>query len=385
MSTDHETIALLSESVGRYVTDHYGFLQRRAVLDDPAGYSAKAWRDYAEFGWLALRLPEAHGGLDADAAAIGAVMEVVGSHLLMEPVLASMVVGTGLVIRQASEAQKTALLPALADGSLKLAFAAGPLSARACVARGGKLSGVASAVLHGDIANKFIVAASDAGAGGELALYLVDAGGARVDRKKYRLVDGRGAATVRFDNADAERLGAPGNAIAGTAIAEINDEAVVALCAETLGIVRALVARTCEYLKVRRQFGKPIGANQALQHRAADMFLIQQEISALTRAAQRAMCLPHAQRERIVSGARTYIGRAARRVANEAVQMHGGLGVTDELDVSHYFRRLMVNAALFGSLDEHFTRFVDATLPVAAQAPLARDVDATRDCAAAAA
>jgi alkylation response protein AidB-like acyl-CoA dehydrogenase len=387
MSTDREVIALLSESAGRYVTDHYGFLQRRAVLDFPHGYSAKAWHDYAEFGWLALRLPETHGGLNADAVAIGAVMEVVGSHLLMEPVLASVVVGTGLVIKQASDEQKTALLPALADGSLKLAFASGdgPLSAQACVVCGNKLSGVATAVLHGNVADKFIVSARTADAGGELALFLVDANSSRVNRKDYRLVDGRGAATVRFDNADAERLGAPGNTPAEAAIAEVGDEAVVALCAETLGIVRALVARTCEYLKVRTQFGKPIGVNQALQHRAADMFLIQQEISALTRAAQRAMCLPHSQRARIVSGARAYIGRAARHVANEAVQMHGGLGVTDELDVSHYFRRLMVNAALFGSLDEHFTRFVDVTLPHVARAPQARDTGATHDYAKAAA
>jgi hypothetical protein len=387
MSTDHEMIALLSESAGRYVTDHYGFLQRRAVLGDPDGYSAKAWHDYAEFGWLAMRLPESHGGMDADAVAIGAIMEVVGSHMLMEPVLASAVVGTGLVIKEGSDEQKAALLPALADGSLKLAFAsgAGPLSAQACVACGNTLNGMASAVLHGDIADRFIVSARDADVGGELALFLVDASSSQVNRRNYRLVDGRGAATVRFDNANAERLGSPGNNRAEAAIAEVGDEAAVALCAEALGIVRALVARTCEYLKVRRQFGKPIGANQGLQHRAADMFLIQQEISALTRAAQRAMCLPHSQRARIVSGARAYVGRVARHVANEAVQMHGGLGVTDELDVSHYFRRLMVNAALFGSLDEHFTRFVDVMLPPAARAPLARDVGATHDCAEAAA
>jgi alkylation response protein AidB-like acyl-CoA dehydrogenase len=383
MSTDREVIALLSESAVRYVTDHYGFMQRRATLDGPPGYSTKAWHDYAELGWLAMRLPETHGGLDADAVAIGAVMEVVGSHLLMEPVLASVVVGTGLVIKQASAGQQAALLPALADGSLKLAFAsgAGPLSAQTCAVCGNKLSGVVTAVLHGDIADKLIVFARPADAGGESALYLVDANSARVKRQNYRLVDGRGAANVRFDNVDAERLGAPGNTLAEAAIAEVGDEAVVALCAETLGVVRALMARTCEYLKVRTQFGKPIGANQALQHRAADMFLIQQEISALTRASQRAMCLPQSQRTRIVSGAKVYVGRAARHVANEAVQMHGGLGVTDELDVSHYFRRLMVNAALFGSLDEHFTRFVDVTLPPAVRTLQARPVGATHECA----
>jgi hypothetical protein len=132
----------------------------------------------------------------------------------------------------------------------------------------------------------------------------------------------------------------------------------VASCAEALGIVRMLVAATCDYLKIRKQFGRPIGSNQALQHRAVEMFLLQEEIAALTLAAQRALASPPAERARVVSGAKAYICDAARIVANEAVQMHGGVGLTEELDVSHYFRRLMVNAALFGSRDEHFARFL---------------------------
>jgi alkylation response protein AidB-like acyl-CoA dehydrogenase len=368
MSTDPEMIALLSDSAGRYVADRYSFLQRRAVVEGPLGYSAEAWRDYAELGWLALRLPEADGGLDADAVAIGAVMEVVGSHLLMEPILGSAVVGTGLLLKQGSPGQKAALLPRLADGSLTLAFTcAGGARTRAAIARGNRLSGLKTAVLHGDIADKFIVSARAADGGGELALYLVDAAAPGIVRKNYRLVDGRGATTVSFDNAEAERLGAPAGGAAEATIADVRDEALVALCAETLGIVKSLVATTCDYLKVRKQFGKPIGANQALQHRAADMFLFQQDIAALTKAAQRALCLPLAERAGVVSGAKAYIIGAARHVANEAVQMHGGLGVTDELNVSHYFRRLMVNAALFGGRDEHFARFVSATLPSLAQ------------------
>ena len=138
------------------------------------------------------------------------------------------------------------------------------------------------------------------------------------------------------------------------------DHAAAAQCAEALGIVRVLVATTCEYLKMRKQFGKAIGSNQALQHRAVDMFLLQEEIAALTSAAQRALARPAGERARVVSGAKAYVSNAARQVANEAVQMHGGVGLTDELDVSHYFRRLMVNATLFGSRDEHFSRFLAA-------------------------
>ena len=147
---------------------------------------------------------------------------------------------------------------------------------------------------------------------------------------------------------------------AAEAIARARDEAAVALCAETLGVVRSLVDATCNYLKVRKQFGRTIGSNQALQHRMVDLFLLQEEVQALTRAAQRGLDAEPAQRRRAVSGARAFIAMAARRVANEAVQMHGGLGITEELDISHYFRRVMVINALFGSRHEHFARFVEA-------------------------
>lgn len=363
MTIDLDTIAMLRDSAERYAADHYGFLQRQAVLDGEGGYSVRAWQDYAELGWLALRLPEAAGGLDADAAAIGAVMEVVGARLLMEPIFASAVVATGLVVKQASAAQQAALQPALADGSLKLAFAddEDPGAGDGCRFKDGKLTGAKIGVLHGDLADKLIVSARTQA--DEVVLCLVDAAAPGVQRRSYKLVDGRGAAAVRFADAAAERLGpADTDLSAAAAIADSRDEAAVAACAEALGAMRCLVAATCDYLKVRRQFGKPIGRNQALQHRMVDLYLLQEEARALTRAAQAAMSLPARERARTVSGARAYVGRAARRVANEAIQMHGGLGVTEELDVSHYFRRLMVIGALAGGHDAHFARFVDATL-----------------------
>lgn len=365
MNMDLETAGMLRDSASRYAADNYDFLQRHTVLTDPAGYSEKAWRDYAELGWLALRLPDDLGGLDADPLAVGALMEVVGSRLLMEPILASALVGTGLLRSQGSAAQQEALLPQLADGSLKLAFAdaeaPGRGGERPCQVRGGRISGRKIAVLHGDVADRLIVSAADTEKGGERALFLVDAKSAEIERHSYRFVDGRGAANLHFAGVPAERLEPEDGTPAASAIADVLDHATVASCAEALGIVRALVATTCEYLKIRKQFGQAIGTNQALQHRAVDMFLLQEEIAALTRAAQDALLLPAAERARTVSGAKAYISNAARKVANEAVQMHGGLGITEELDVSHYFRRLMVNAALFGSRDEHFARFLAAT------------------------
>lgn len=363
MSVDPEAIAMLSDSARRYADGRYGFAQRRAFMAEPAGYSRAAWRDYAELGWLSLCLPEADGGLDADPAAVGALMEVVGSHLLMEPVLASAVIATRLVAKAASAAQRGRWLPLLADGSLKLCVAwnDGSSGTPPCVVQGGKLSGAAVAVLHGDSADRIVVCAQGDPGGTETVLALVDPATPGVRRQSYRLVDGRGAASLTFEGAAAERLDGEGSIDGRAIVADTFDEATVALCAEAAGIVKALIQATATYLKTRVQFGKPIGANQALQHRLADLYLLQQETEALTRGAQRVLGRPAPQRARMVSGAKAYIAGAARRVANEAVQMHGGVGLTEELQISHYFRRLMVNAALIGSREQHFKRFVDAT------------------------
>lgn len=357
MTTDLETIAMLRDSASRYAEDRYSFHQRWTVLERPEGYSTEAWKDFAELGLLALRLPEEEGGIGGDATGVGAVMEVIGGRLLMEPYFASAVVATGLLLKLAAPERQAALLPRLADGSLILAFADDDEPGKACALDGGRLYGTKIGVLHGDAAGKLLVSARDAATDAPIVvLAAADAPG--VSRKSHRLVDGRGAAIIRFDGAEVELVGSD----AGEALALARDEAAVALCAESLGIATSLVRITNDYLKVRKQFGKAIGANQALQHRMVDCFLLQEEIRALTAAAQQALAAPPQERARTVSGARAYIVHAARRIANEAVQMHGGLGVTDELDVSHYFRRLIVNASMFGKRDEHFARFVESAL-----------------------
>lgn len=360
MATDIETIGMLRDSAARYAEDNYGFHQRWAVLERPEGYSPDAWRDFAELGFLALRLPEEEGGLDGDAFAVGALMEIVGARLLMEPFFASTVVGTGLLLKLGSVQQRLAYLPQLADGSLVLALADDDEPGRPCVVSGDRLQGGKIGVLHGDVAGRLLVSARDA-VTGQAVVVTVAADAPGLTRQVYRLVDGRGAARFGFDDVVVERLAPESGLSAADALAVARDEAMVALCAESLGVVNSLVAATTEYLKVRKQFGRPIGSNQALQHRMVDCFLLQQEVQALTEAAQQALADDSADRSR-VAGARAYIVQAARKIANEAVQMHGGVGVTDELDISHYFRRLMVNAALCGGRDAQFSRFVDAAL-----------------------
>ena len=365
-----EMIAMLRESIERYTADHYAFEQRWKGLRSACRYSEPAWSDYADMGWLSLRLPVHLGGLAARANVTSKLMEAVGAKLLLEPILASVVLGTGLVLKRADASQQSELLPKLADGSLKLALAhqeslhAGAEERIACEYRNGALYGNKIAVLHGDCADRFIVSARDAGAGHGVSLYLVAAATTNAIRQNFSLLDGRGAANVRFDGASAERLAGAGPADAdATALVEGLQEAAVALCSETLGAIHALNTATNGYLKERKQFGRPIGANQALQHRMAEMYMLEQEVRALSLAAQRALTGPVETRDRVISGARAYACGAARRIAAEAVQMHGGIGITDELDVSHYYRRLMVTGTLFGNRDFHLARFAETGMP----------------------
>lgn len=326
----------------RYGRENYSFEQRRTALGSPLGFSESAWRDYCDMGWLAVRLPEEFGGLDADAEMIGHLMEVVGRHLLLEPVFANAVVGAGAIIAAGPDILKE-MGPNLTAGTLKLALA---LSGEVQVT-GGRISGEKVGVLHGDVADQFIVSS-----GGEApALYLVDGASTGVSRRAYRLVDGRGAAVLCFDDSPARKIG-------DCAVLErVLDEANVALCAEALGCTEHLVEATAAYLKVRKQFGRAIGSYQALQHRMSEMLLLLEEIKAWTSAAQRVLSQEEPLRSRVVSGAAAYTIGAARSIGNAAVQLHGGMGVTEELDISHHFRRLMVITALLGGRDVHIERF----------------------------
>jgi alkylation response protein AidB-like acyl-CoA dehydrogenase len=368
-TTADETLAMLRDGIQRYTNEHYSFEQRWSALRSSRGYSEKTWLDYAEMGWLGLRLPEDAGGLAADSSTTAPLMEAVGARLLMEPLLMSTILCTGLICKRGSDIQREQLFPLLAAGSLKLALAhqeslsasveGESLDAIACEYRDGVLNGSKQAVLHGDCADRLIVSARDSE--GRLRLCLVDTGAAGVNRRGFRLLDGRGAANLTFQGARAELLAAPGPADAdAVALADALDEAAVALCSEALGAISALNTTTNQYLKIRKQFGKIIGANQALQHRMVEMYMLQQEVRALSLAAQQALDRRDPDRARIISGARAFTCGAGRHVAAEAVQMHGGIGITDELDVSHYYRRLMVIGTLFGNRDCHLDRFAAA-------------------------
>ena len=356
---DADTLGLLKESLERYGREKYSFDSRRERLAAPDGFGRDAWADYANMGWLALPMAAGDGGFGNDAQAIGALMQYVGQSLVLEPLFASVVLCGGLFSLAGADAEARRNLEWLAEGRTIYALAHGENNSDGIGGevtskhRDGRLVGCKTIVLHGDSANRCIATARDAD--GTLGLFLVDMTQPQVNRKCYRLVDGRGAATVSFEGAEATRLAAGQDA--ASLLAQALDDARLALCCEILGASKALNAMTLAYLKERRQFGRPIGTNQALQHRMVELYMLEEEGRCVINAAYRAA--PGARRAAVL-GAVVQLMTLGRQASHEAVQLHGGIGITEELAVSHYFRRLMVTNRLLGDRAAHLDQFAIA-------------------------
>ncbi len=363
----------LRDTVNRLIEREYEFnKQRHAIIQSAAGYSEKVWASMAEIGVLGIGIDEAHGGFGGNAIDTMIVMEALGRSLVVEPYLATVVLGANLIQLAGSDAQKSSLLPQIVAGNLKLAFAYSETGTRydlkriATVARkegaGYVLNGEKIIVLHGNIADKIIVSVATAGAlhdGQGMALFLVDAKTSGLNIIGYRTIDNQRAANLHFDNVRVSADAMLGSSEDNLAIVEqVMDIATTALIAESVGAMEALQKSTLEYLKTRRQFGVPIGKFQALQHRMVDMLMyVEQSRSMAYLAAVKVQSNDVAERQRVVSAAKNAIGRYGRLIAQDAVQMHGGMGITDELSASHYFRRLTAIDATFGDADHHLSRF----------------------------
>jgi alkylation response protein AidB-like acyl-CoA dehydrogenase len=364
----------LQDTLQRFIGRDYGFERRRELARSALGFSAEAWSQYANLGLLSLPFPEEFGGVGGNAVDIMLVMELVGRGLLLEPFLSTVVMCGGLIRDAASEPLKRSMLPRIGAGELKLALAcyeaAGryELSRVSCAAvrssGGWRLSGRKTVVLDAPSADYFLVSARTGGDAADtrgISLFLVGHEAAGVTTFDYPTQWGGRAADLRLEDVavDADALvGAPeeGLAIAERAV----DRGIAALCAEAVGIITALNEATLNYLKTRKQFGAPIGKFQALQHRMADMFIAaEQARSMAVIAAVYADSDDAALRRRAMSGAKAYIGQAARFVGQQAVQMHGAMGVVDDLIVSHYFKRLTMIDLSLGDVDFHLSRFSD--------------------------
>ena len=365
----------LQETLRRFIAKDYDFERRRALARSALGYSAQAWAQYAELGLLGLPYPEEFGGLGGSAVDIMAVMELVGQGLLLEPYLSTVVLCGGLIRDAAAREIKEALLPRIAAGKLQIALAAYEAAGRyelAYVAatavrdaKGWRLTGRKSVVLDAPSADYFLLSARSSGNRTDaegISLFLVRRDAPGLTLQAYPTQSGGRAADLHLQDVpvdDDAVIGAPERAL--PVIERAVDHGIAALCAEALGIVTALNEATLNYLKTRKQFGTVIGSFQALQHRMADMFIAAEQTRsmAIIAAIQAAGDEPAARR-RAISGAKAYIGQAARLVGQQAVQLHGAMGVVDELNVSHYFKRLTMIDMTFGDADHHLARFSDA-------------------------
>ena len=365
---------LLTDSVNRLLTDQYGFDKRRSYLQQPAGWSTALWSQYAELGLLGLPFAEEFGGFGGGAVDVMLLMQAFGRVLVLEPYLSTVVLG-GTAIQLAGNAdQQTEILPEIVDGSTKLAFAHGERQARydltdvlTTAKKNGSdyvLDGAKSVVLHGDSADRLIVSARTSGerndAGG-ISLFLVHGLADGVTRHGYTLRDGSRAAEIALSGvkvAAADVLGEIDQA--QPVIERVIEAGIAATSAEVIGTMETMQAMTLDYLKTRKQFGKPIGDNQALQHRAAEMLVALEQGRSMAMLAAMMVDEPDAaERARNISMAKVGVGQAGRFVSQNAVQLHGGIGMTEEYAIGHFFRRVMVIEHLFGDTAYHLDRLAD--------------------------
>ena len=367
----------LKDSVERLLADNYDDLNKRmGYMKEPKGYSAALWKQYADLGLLAVPFAEEHGGLGQGLTETMIIAEAFGRGLVIEPYFATVVLAGGALRHSGNEALLAELVPPIVEGKLTLALAHQERQARYDIAdtattaradgKGGyTLEGEKNVVLHGDTADKLIVAARASGARAErggIGLFLVDAKANGVTRRGYPTQDGMRAADVTLS---AVRVG-PEAVLAGpdkglTVLERVVDEAIAALSAEAVGAMGALHELTVEYLKTRKQFGVPIGSFQALQHRAVEMYLHAEQARSMSYlAADKLSCADVAERRRAISGAKVLVGNAARYVGQQAVQLHGGIGMTMEYKAGHYFKRLTMIDMAFGDADHHLRELARA-------------------------
>ncbi len=367
-----EEQSMLKEALQRLLRDKYDFDTRNKVLASSEGWSSEMWDQLAEMGLMAMSFAEDDGGLGGGMVDQMIVMEELGRALSLEPFFGTIVLG-GAALRIACSAdQRAELVPQVAEGSLKLALAHTERHSRFDLRHvetsatkdgdGYILSGEKSVVLDGDSADKIFVTARTGGSARDregIGLFLIDSGSDGVTRRGYANQDGRRAAEITLENVRAEAVcGDPENAL--PEVEWIADQGIAALCAESIGVMSVLHETTTEYLKERKQFGVPIGAFQVLQHKAVDMFVALEQARSITMyATMMADSSDGDERARAMAAAKAEIGRGGRICGENAVQLHGGVGMTMEFAVGHYFKRMTMIDKTLGDVDHHMERLTE--------------------------
>lgn len=367
--TEEQT--LLRNTVQRFIEDNYDFETRRKIVASEEGWRPDYWQQLAELGVLAVPFDEEHGGLGYGPIETMVIMEELGRGMVVEPYLPTVVIGGGFLRHGGSDAQKAELIPAIAGGELKLAFAYAEPQGRYNLADltttakadgdGFVINGYKAVVIGAPMADKLIVTARTSGDQRDengVTVFIVDAGANGVARRDYPTVDGLRASEITFENVKVGADAVIGAVDGGLPLVEkVVDEAIAALAAEATGAMKVLTDVTVEYCKTRKQFGVPIGSFQVLQHRMVDMFMEHEQSTSMTYMVTLKLDEDDTERKKAASAAKVQIGKSGRFVGQQAVQLHGGMGMTDELNVGHYFKRLTMIDTMFGNVDHHLKRF----------------------------
>ncbi|WP_438952551.1 acyl-CoA dehydrogenase family protein [Porticoccus sp.] len=364
-----EEQTMIQNSVARFVQDYYAFEQRNATVALEHGFSADHWQQFAELGWLSIPFAEEYGGFGGGPVDTMVIMQEFGRGLVSEPFLPTVLLFGGLLQAGASHEVKNELIPQIIAGELQGAFAFVERQSRYSMSDvktrarqdgvNWVLNGEKTVVLNGGAAQKLVVLARTSGEQpGEngLSLFLIDAATEGVTTTAYRMTDGREVANIALENVTAEVvIGGLGEGYG--LMSPVVDQAILAVAADALGAMESLNAQTLEYLKTRKQFGTHIGSFQALQHRMVDMFAACENTKSLLYRAVCALDAGDQDVRRSLLALKCMVGKAGRKIGGEGIQMHGGMGMTEELSVGSYVKRLMIANILFGDADHHQQRF----------------------------
>jgi alkylation response protein AidB-like acyl-CoA dehydrogenase len=370
-----EEQSMLRDTVASYLADHYDFETRRAVIKSESGWRPQVWTAFAqELGILGAPFSEADGGLGGGATENMIVMEEFGKALVLEPYLPTVVIGGGFM-KHSDFSGAAEVIGKIIDGSAVIAFAYAEAQGRYNLAdlkttakKDGSdymLTGHKAVVIGAPWATHLIVTARTGGAqrdAGGVGVFLVEKGASGLTTRDYPTVDGQRASEVQFENT-------PAILIADDAlplVEKVVDEAVAALCAEAVGVQRKLHEGTLDYTKQRKQFGAPIASFQALQHRMVDMFMALEQSVSMTYMATIKLDEADLERAKAISAAKVQVGRANKFIGQNAIQLFGGMGMTDEMFIGHYFKRATMIEGQFGSVDHHLKRYEDLSFGKAA-------------------
>ena len=366
---------MVRDSIARFVQDDYDWDTRRAIVDGAEGMSRDNWQTFAELGWLSIPFAEADGGFGGSVIDLSVVMEELGKGLVVEPFFPTVVLFGGLVSRAGDEAQRTSILEGVIGGETLGAFAYVERQSRYALndcktsatssGDGYTLNGEKVVVFNGENADKLVVLARTSGEQFDahgLSLFLVDANAQGVSKVLYPMMDAQRVANITFDNVQLGADALLGDA--GSALEVVNAvirDALLALASEAVGIMGTLNAKTLEYTKTREQFGVAIGSFQALQHRMVDTMMAFEQSKSLLFKALCEYQIDPASADTTIHALKVLIDRNSKLVYGEAIQMHGGMGITDELDIGHYAKRLMMINATLGDGSFHRSKFIEQT------------------------